>query len=98
MFVSQIYGVDMSIYQQATLILLTTFIAVGAPGIPGGGIVMTIMLLNTMGLPVEIMGLIAGIYRIIDMGHTTLNVTGDVVSTLCIAETEKMYTEDKVTN
>ena len=94
MFVSQIYGVEMSIYQQATLILLTTFIAVGAPGIPGGGIVMTIMLLNTMGLPVEIMGLIAGIYRIIDMGHTTLNVTGDVVSTICIAKTENMFSDE----
>ncbi|MBF4694439.1 dicarboxylate/amino acid:cation symporter [Fusibacter ferrireducens] len=90
-FVSQIYGIEMSFAQQGMIVLLSTMISVGAPGIPGGGIVMTIMLLNTMGLPVEIMGLIAGIYRILDMGHTTINVTGDVVSTLCIARTENEY-------
>ena len=90
-FVSQIYGVHLTLVQQVMTVLLSTLIAVGAPGIPGGGIVMTIMLLGTMGLPIEIMGLIAGIYRILDIGHTTVNVTGDVVSTLCIAETEPEF-------
>ena len=90
-FVSQIYGVHLTLVQQIMTVLLSTLIAVGAPGIPGGGIVMTIMLLGTMGLPIEIMGLIAGIYRILDIGHTTVNVTGDVVSTLCIAETEPEF-------
>lgn len=95
-FVAQVYGVPLSITQQITIILLSTLISVGAPGIPGGGIVMTIMLLTTMGLPLEIMGLIAGIYRIIDMGHTTLNVTGDMVATLYIAKTENMWDTDKI--
>jgi Na+/H+-dicarboxylate symporter len=95
-FVSQIYGIDMSFTQQLMIILLSTLISVGAPGIPGGGIVLTIMLLNTMGLPIEIGGLIAGMYRIIDMGHTTLNVTGDVVSTLCIARSENMFNIEDV--
>lgn len=92
-FVSQIYGVELSIAQQAMFIFTSTLVAVGAPGIPGGGIVLTIMLLNTMGLPIEIMGLIAGIYRILDMGHTTTNVTGDMVSTLCIARLEDGFKE-----
>lgn len=90
-FVSQIYGIDLSFMQQIMVILMATLISVGAPGIPGGGIVLTIMLLNTMGLPIEIMGLIAGIYRILDMGHTSLNVTGDIVSTLCIARIENEF-------
>jgi len=90
-FVAQIYGIELSLTQQIQTIVLATMIAVGAPGIPGGGIVMTIMLLNTMGLPIDIMGLIAGMYRILDMGHTTLNVTGDVVSTLCIARSENEF-------
>lgn len=93
-FVSQIYGVDLTIYQQIMIILLTTLISIGSPGIPGGGIVMTIMLLTTMGLPMEIVGLIAGIYRVIDMGHTTLNVTGDVVSALCIARSENLIDDN----
>ncbi len=90
-FIAQIYGIELSIAQQAMLILTTTLISVGAPGIPGGGIVLTVMLLGTMGLPADIVGLIAGVYRIIDMGHTSLNVTGDVVSTLCIARSEGMF-------
>lgn len=94
LFVSQIYGVEMPISQQIMVIIMTTLISVGSPGIPGGGIVMTIMLLTTLGLPMDIVGMIAGMYRVIDMGHTTLNVTGDVVSTLCIARGEKMIDED----
>lgn len=93
-FVSQIYGIEMPLSQQLIIILMTTLISVGSPGIPGGGIVMTIMLLTTLGLPMEIVGMIAGIYRIIDMGHTTLNVTGDVVSTLCIARSENMIEDE----
>ena len=88
MFVSQIYGVTMDLSQQVLIIILATIISIGSPGIPGGGIVMTIMLLTTMGLPMEIVGMIAGIYRIIDMGHTTLNVTGDVITSLCIGRSE----------
>ncbi|MBU8692840.1 dicarboxylate/amino acid:cation symporter [Bacillus sp. S2(2019)] len=95
-FVSQIYGIDMPISQQLLVILMTTLISVGSPGIPGGGIVMTIMLLTTLGLPMEIVGMIAGIYRIIDMGHTSLNVTGDVVSTLCIARSENMIEDEQL--
>ena len=94
-FVAQIYGVEMSIFQQFITIIMATLVSIGAPGIPGGGIVMMVMLLNTMGLPIDIIGLIAAIYRIIDMGHTTLNVTGDVVSTLCIARSENMFIDEK---
>lgn len=52
------------------------------------------MLLGTMGLPAAIMGMIVGIFRPIDMIHTALNVTGDVVSTLAVARLEDMYEED----
>ncbi len=93
-FVSQIYGIQMPITQQLLVIFMTTLISVGSPGIPGGGIVMTIMLLTTLGLPMEVVGMIAGIYRILDMGHTSLNVTGDVVSTLCIARGENMIEDE----
>jgi Na+/H+-dicarboxylate symporter len=90
-FVSQIYGVEMTLFEQFMTIIMATLISIGSPGIPGGGIVMMVMLLNTMGLPAHIIGLIAAIYRIIDMGHSTLNVTGDMVSTLCIARLENLF-------
>ncbi len=94
-FVAQIYGVDFGIVKQISLILLTTCISVGSPGIPGGAIVMTTMLLSNMGLPLDAVGVLAGINRLIDMGDTSLNVTGDIVSTLCIARTEKMYEKNE---
>lgn len=93
-FVAQIYGIEMSLYQQVFTVAMATLISIGSPGIPGGGIVMMVMLLNSMGLPADIIGLIAAIYRILDMGHTTLNVTGDMVSTLCIARIEKLFNEE----
>jgi Na+/H+-dicarboxylate symporter len=95
-FVAQIYGVDLTLTQQITTLFLATLISIGAPGIPGGGIVLTIMLLTAMGLPLEIMGLVAGIYRIIDIGHTSLNVTGDVVGTLAVAKSENLLNQDVV--
>jgi Na+/H+-dicarboxylate symporter len=87
-FVSQIYGIPMDFSQQLLIILLATIISIGSPGIPGGGIVMTIMLLTTMGLPMDIMGMIAGMYRLIDMANTTMNVTGDVVTSICVGRGE----------
>ncbi|MBO6292433.1 MAG: dicarboxylate/amino acid:cation symporter [Selenomonas sp.] len=96
-FVSQIYGVDLTLGQQAMFIFLTTLISIGTPGIPASGIVLSIMLLNTMGLPTAIMGMIVGIFRPIDMIHTALNVTGDVVSTLAVARMEGMYQEEEET-
>lgn len=96
-FVSQIYGIELSITQQIMTVLMATLVSVGAPGIPGGAIVMSTMLLTTMGLPLDVVGMIAGIFRIIDMGTTTMNVTGDVVSTICIARGENMI-DDKIYN
>ena len=91
LFVSQIYGVDLTLYQQAMFVFMTTLISIGTSGIPNSGIVLTVMLLGTMGLPATIMGMVVGIFRPIDMIHTALNVTGDVVSTLAVARLENMY-------
>ena len=96
LFVSQIYGVDLTLYQQAMFVFMTTLISIGTPGIPNSGIVLTVMLLGTMGLPATIMGMVVGIFRPIDMIHTALNVTGDVVSTLAVARLENMYEDEAV--
>ena len=94
LFVSQIYCVDLTLYQQAMFVFMTTLISIGTPGIPNSGIVLTVMLLGTMGLPATIMGMVVGIFRPIDMIHTALNVTGDVVSTLAVARLENMYEDE----
>lgn len=98
LFVSQIYGIDLSITEQIMTVLLATLVSVGAPGIPGGAIIMSTMLLTTMGLPLDVVGMIAGIFRIIDMGTTTMNVTGDVVTAICIGRGENMVDEKVYSN
>ena len=94
-FVSQIYGIEMTALQLIYIVITTTILAIGAPGIPGGGLMMVIILLTNMQLPLEIVGLIAGVFRIFDMTNTTLNCTGDLVCTACIAKSENMYEDDR---
>ena len=91
---AQVYGMQLGAAQLFTIIFTTVLVAMGCPGVPGGAIIMTTILLTNMGLPLEIVGLIAGIFRIIDMADTTFNVTGDVVSTLCVARSEDMFVRE----
>ena len=77
---AQIYGMNLTPSALVNIIISTVLVAMGCPGVPGGAIIMTTILLTNMGLPLEIVGLIAGIFRLIDMANTTFNVTGDVVA------------------
>jgi Na+/H+-dicarboxylate symporter len=90
MFVSQAYGLNLSIPTQIQIILVATLLSAGSPAIPGGFIVSSTIMLTVMGLPLNLLGLLSGIDRIVDIGATCTNVTGDVVCTLCVAESEKM--------
>ena len=90
---AQIYGMNLTPSALLNIIISTVLVAMGCPGVPGGAIIMTTILLTNMGLPLEIVGLIAGIFRLIDMANTTFNVTGDVVTTMVVARSEgMMYT------
>lgn len=87
---AQIYGMNLTPSALVNIIISTVLVAMGCPGVPGGAIIMTTILLTNMGLPLEIVGLIAGIFRLIDMANTTSNVTGDVVTTMVVARSEGM--------
>ena len=78
-FASQIYGFNLSIGNLITIVILGVLMAAGCGGVPGGGIMMAAILLEIMGLPLTIVPWIAGIYRLIDMPNTMLNITGDTV-------------------
>ena len=93
-FVAEIYGLDMTMSQTLMIITISTIMSIAAPGIPGGGIVTGAIFLNLMGLPMDMMGPIAGMYRLIDMSHTTINVSGDVLGTLLVAKNEKIWDKD----
>lgn len=87
---AQIYGMNLTPSALVNIIISTVLVAMVCPGVPGGAIIMTTILLTNMGLPLEIVGLIAGIFRLIDMANTTFNVTGDVVTTMVVARSEGM--------
>lgn len=93
---AQIYGMELSPAMMLNIIISTVLVAMGCPGVPGGAIIMTTILLTNMGLPLEIVGLVAGIFRLIDMANTTFNVTGDVVTTMVVARSEGMMDNEIV--
>lgn len=78
-FAAQLFGLDLSPVQIITISFLGVIMAAGVAGVPGGGIMMAAIMMETMGLPLTIVPWVAGIYRLIDMPNTMLNVTGDTV-------------------
>lgn len=76
-FIAQIFGIDLSFAQIMTIVALTVLASIGTPGVPGGSIVMTVMVLSSVGIPVEGLALILGLDRPLDMLRTVVNVTGD---------------------
>jgi Na+/H+-dicarboxylate symporter len=88
-FIAQIFGIDLSISQQIMIILTATLASIGTAGVPGSGVIMLTMVLQSVGLPLEGIALVAGIDRILDMARTTVNITGDAACAICIDAIEK---------
>lgn len=88
-FIAQIFGVDLSVSEQITIILTATLASIGTAGVPGSGMIMLAMVLESVGLPLEGIALVAGIDRILDMGRTCVNITGDAACTICVDAMEK---------
>ena len=84
-FVAQIFGISLDLTQQMTVVLTATLASIGTAGVPGAGMIMLTMVLQSVGLPVEGIALVAGIDRILDMGRTAVNIAGDAACALCIS-------------
>ena len=89
LFIAQIYGIELGVNSMITIVLTATLASIGTAGVPGVGMIMLSMVLTSVGLPLEGIGLIMGVERIIDMFRTTVNVMGDNIVTLIIANSEK---------
>ena len=89
MFTMQMSGISIGAGLFLYMLLVATLINMAAPGIPGGGIVIGATYLSIIGAPLTFIGLYSGIYRVLDMIYTTVNVTGDVTACILIAEHEK---------
>lgn len=87
-FIAQAYGIDLSFTQQLTVVLTALLAAVGSAGIPMAGLVMMTIVLNAVGLPLEGIGLVLAVDRILDMFRTTVNVFGDTCGAAIIAKSE----------
>lgn len=88
MFIAQAYGIDLSFGQQMVVIFTALLAAVGSAGIPMAGLVMMAVVLNAVGLPLEGIGLILAVDRILDMFRTAINVYGDTCGAVIIAKSE----------
>lgn len=87
-FIAQVYGIELTFSAILTVILTATLASIGTAGVPGVGLIMLSMVLQSVGLPVEGIALIMGIDRTLDMARTAVNITGDAVCTLIISKAE----------
>ncbi|AXI07506.1 dicarboxylate/amino acid:cation symporter [Oceanobacillus zhaokaii] len=88
-FIAQVYAETLGFTDIILIILTATLASIGTAGVPGVGLIMLAMVLNAVGLPVEGIGLIIGVDRILDMLRTSLNITGDAACAFIISEREQ---------
>ena len=88
-FAAQAFGIHLSMTDYITVIGTATLASIGTAGVPSVGLVTLTMVFNSVGLPVEAIGLIMGIDRILDMTRTAVNITGDAVCTTIVAHQNK---------
>ena len=87
-FIAQVFGIELDLYQQLTIVLTATLASIGAAAVPGAGMVMLVIVLGAINVPAEGLALIFGVDRILDMIRTVVNVTGDATVATVVASTE----------
>ena len=87
-FIANVYGIDLGLSEYLTIIGMSVLASIGTAGVPGVGLIMLAMVFNQVNLPVEGIGLILGVDRLLDMIRTAVNVTGDAAVTCIVARGE----------
>lgn len=93
-FIAQVFGMELTIAQQLTIVLTATLASIGSPGVPGGAVIMLVIVLGSVGIPAEGLALILGIERPLDMIRTVANVTGDAAVASIVDATESKEVAD----
>ena len=93
-FIANIYGVDLGFTGYLIVIVMAVLASIGTAGVPGVGLIMLSMVFAQVGLPLEGIGLILGVDRLLDMVRTAVNVTGDAAVTCIVAKSEGKLDED----
>ncbi len=93
-FIAQAYGIDIGATGYLMVVLTATLASIGTAGVPGVGLIMLAMVLRQVNLPVEGIGLIIGVDRLLDMVRTAVNVTGDCAVTCIVAKSEGRLSQE----
>tara|TARA_B110000503_G_scaffold57849_1_gene92621 strand:- start:226 stop:1509 length:1284 start_codon:yes stop_codon:yes gene_type:complete len=93
-FIAQAYGLDLSMSEYLAVVATATLASIGTAGVPGVGLITLAMVLQQVGLPVEGIGLIIGVDRLLDMLRTVVNVSGDGMVTAVVADSEGLLDRD----
>ncbi|WP_458414796.1 cation:dicarboxylate symporter family transporter [Schinkia sp. CFF1] len=94
-FIAQMYGINLSIAEQVTLVLVLMVTSKGIAGVPGVSFVVLLATLGTVGIPIEGLAFIAGVDRLLDMARTVVNVMGNSLASLVMAKWEGRFDEKK---
>ncbi len=97
-FIAQAYGIDLTLTDYMTVIMMATFASIGTAGVPGVGLVMLSMVLIQVGLPVDAIGLIMGVDRLLDMIRTAVNISGDATVSCVVAQSEGEFDREVFDN
>ena len=87
-FLAQLYGMDLTLGQQLTIVLTATLASIGTAGVPGAGIITLAIVLRSIGVPLQGIGIILGVDRFLDMCRTAVNITGDAACAAVVASSE----------
>jgi DAACS family dicarboxylate/amino acid:cation (Na+ or H+) symporter len=90
LFLAQVFGISLDIFTQVIVVVLSVITAIGVAGVPGGSIPLLVMVMAMVGIPGEGIALILGVDRILDMARTVPNVTGDLLTSLIVARSERL--------
>ena len=93
-FVAQAYGIPLDITAIITIVIMCTLITIGSPGIPGASTLLLVVVWSQVGLPIEAVGMILGVDRILSMIRTMTNVSGDIVCGIIVAQSEGLFHRD----
>ena len=96
-FAAQVYGIELTIVDQLTVVLMGVMAAIGTAGVPGAGLIMSTIVFTQIGIPLEAIALIAGVDRILDMIRTSINVVGDSTTALVVTRLEGELGSEKLT-
>lgn len=83
-FLAQVFGIELTYFQQVTVVLMSILAGIGTAGVPGGSLPLVVLVLQSIQVPVEGIGIIMGVDRLLDMSRTTVNVCGDMAIATCV--------------